>query len=224
MEFYEYFLILRNKQRVFWMTLGTIVFVSLVWQGNQSERFGATLLLNISRSGSQQTSDYTYDGFYRLQADERFADTVVRWIGSPRVTEDVLREASVETESFQMKDLTGFFTVGRLSSQVIRVEYTRGDSESTDKIAGALVKTLNRYADELNRDAKDPSWFTIIGNDPVVRDARVSFEKVLAMSVAVGVFFGLFLSLFSHYWEKQTTTNRQQQTINKKTEGKDEKL
>ncbi len=203
MELYEYFLILRNKQRVFWMTIGIIVFVALVWQGNQSDRFGATLLLNISRSGSQQTSDYTYDGFYRLQADERFADTVVRWIGSPRVTEDVLREAGIGTESLQTKDLTSFFTVGRLSSQVIRVEYVRGESESTEKIAGALVKTLNRYVDELNRDAKDPSWFTIIGSDPVIRDARVSFEKVLAMSVALGIFFGLFFSLFSHYCEKQ---------------------
>ena len=134
----------------------------------------------------------------------------MRWIGSPRGTEDVLREAGIGTESLRTKDLTSFFTVGRLSSQVIRVEYTRGDSESTEKIAGALVKTLNRYADELNRDAKDPSWFTIIGNDPVVRDARVSFEKVLAMSVAVGVFFGLFLSLFSHYWEVQKTRNREQ--------------
>jgi uncharacterized protein involved in exopolysaccharide biosynthesis len=210
MELYEYFLILRNKQRVFWMTLGIIVFVALVWQGNQDNRFGATLLLNISRSGSQQTSDYTYDGFYRLQADERFADTVVRWIGSPRGTEDVLHEAGIGTESLRTKDLTGFFTVGRLSSQVIRVEYTRGDSESTEKIAGALVKTLNRYADELNRDARDPSWFMIIGNDPVIRDARVSLEKVFAMSVAVGIFLGLFFSLFSHYWEVQKTRNREQ--------------
>ena len=210
MELYEYFLILRNKQRVFWMTFGIIVFVALVWQGNQGNRFGATLLLNISRSGSQQTSDYTYDGFYRLQADERFADTVVRWIGSPRGTEDVLHEAGIGAESLRTKDLTGFFTVGRLSSQVIRVEYTRGDSESPEKIAGALVKTLNRYADELNRDARDPSWFMIIGNDPVIRDARVSLEKVLAMSVAVGIFLGLFFSLFSHYWEVQKTRNREQ--------------
>lgn len=203
MELYEYFLILRNKQRVFWMTLGIVVFVALVWQGNQGDRFGATLLLNISRSGLQQTSDYTYDGFYRLQADERFADTVVRWIGSPRGAEDILREAGVETESLRTKDLTRFFTVGRLSSQVIRVEYARGESESTEKIAVSLVKTLNRYTDELNRDARDPSWFMIIGSDPVIRDARVSFEKTLSMSIALGVFLGLLFSLLSHYLEKQ---------------------
>ena len=191
------------------MTLGSIVFISLLWQGNQSERHGATLLLNISRSGSQQTSDYAYDGFYRLQADERFADTVVRWIGSPRGTEDILRDAGIETVSLRTKDLAGFFTVGRLSSQVIRVEYAMGDSESTEKIAGALTRTLNRYADELNRDARDPSWFTIIGSEPVIRDARISFEKVFGGSVAVGIFFGIFLSLFAHYWEKQKTRNRE---------------
>lgn len=203
MELYEYFLIIRKKQRIFWMTLGGIVFIALLWQANQGERFGTTLLLNISRSGSQQTSDYTYDGFYRLQADERFADTVVRWIGSPRGAEDILRDAGIETETFRTKDLANFFAAGRLSSQVIRVEYTVPTQVSAEKISGSLVKTLDRYALELNRDALDPSWFTVVGSEPVIRDARVSFGKAFAASVAIGIFLGLFLSLFAHYWEKQ---------------------
>ncbi|MGB5018986.1 MAG: hypothetical protein WBO66_04610, partial [Candidatus Moraniibacteriota bacterium] len=188
MELYEYWIILQKKRRVFLSTLFLFVVLALSWQVTQGARYGATLLLNISRSGSQQTNDYTYDGFYRLQADERFADTVVRWIGSPRGAEDILHDASMETKSYGINNLARFFTVGRLSSQVIRVEYTSTTEESAKKISVAVTKILNQYAEELNKDAHDPSWFTITGNEPVIRDARVSLWKELAVSVALGVF------------------------------------
>lgn len=185
------------------MTLGIILFASLLWQSNQSERYGATLLLNVSRSGAQMTSDYTYDGFYRLQADERFADTVVRWLGSPRGSEDILREAEIGTESYGTNDLARFFTAGRLSSQVIRVEYVTANRASAEKISGAVTKTLNRYAEELNKDARDPSWFLIKGDAPVIRDARIPIGKTFAIGIVLGIFFGVFFSLFAHYWKKQ---------------------
>ncbi len=203
MELYEYIVILRKKQRIFWVTLGVIVCVALVWQVTQGVRYGATLLLNISRSGSQQTSDYTYDGFYRLQADERFADTVVRWIGSPRGAEDILRDAGIETQSYGTNDLARFFNAGRLSSQVIRVEYMTTSEGVAEKISTGVTKVLNQYTDELNRGGKDPSWFTIEGSDPVIRDARVPLWKALAVSVALGVFFGFWFAMFVEYWERQ---------------------
>ena len=196
-------MILRKKQRVFWLTLGICLLASSVWQMNQGAHFGATLLLNISRLGSQQTSDYTYDGFYRLQADERFADTVVRWLGSPRVSEDILREAEIDTKAYGTNALARFFNAGRLSSQVIRVEYSVGSEISAEKIARAVGVVLNRYVDELNRDAKDPSWFVVAGSEPVIRDATVPFWKVFSIASAVGIFFGFWFAMFAHYWEKQ---------------------
>jgi hypothetical protein len=169
----------------------------------QPMRFDATSLLNVTRSGSQQTSDYTYDGFYRLQADERFADTVVRWVGSPRGAEDILKEAGIETKMLGTADLTGFFTVGRLSSQVIRVEYRAENESSAGKISHAMREVLNRYAEALNRDAKDPSWFTLESGDPVIRDGRIPLWKAIAVSGVVGLFLGLWFSMFAWYWEKQ---------------------
>jgi hypothetical protein len=195
--------ILRKKQRIFWVTLGVIVCVALVWQVTQGDQYGATLLLNISRSGSQQTSDYAYDGFYRLQADERFADTVVRWIGTPRGAEDILRDAGLETKSYTTNNLARFFDAGRLSSQVIRVEYVTTSASSAEQIATGVTKVLNRYTEELNQGGKDPSWFTIEGSEPVIRDARVPFWKAFVVSAVVGVFLGFWFAMFAWYWERQ---------------------
>ncbi len=203
MELYEYWIILKKKRRVFLSTLCVFVISAGAWQVAQRDRYGATLLLNISRSGSQQTSDYTYDGFYRLQADERFADTVVRWIGSPRGAEDVLRDAGMETGTYTTKGLTRFFDVGRLSSQVIRVEYMTTSESSAEKIAQGMMRVLNRYAEELNREGKDPSWFIVEGDMPVIRDARIPWWQALAVAFALGAFFGFWFAMFAEYWEKQ---------------------
>jgi ElaB/YqjD/DUF883 family membrane-anchored ribosome-binding protein len=137
------------------------------------------------------------------QADERFADTVVRWVGSPRGAEDILKEAGIETKMLGTADLTGFFTVGRLSSQVIRVEYRAENESSAGKISHAMREVLNRYAEALNRDAKDPSWFTLESGDPVIRDGRIPLWKAIAVSGVVGLFLGLWFSMFAWYWEKQ---------------------
>jgi uncharacterized protein involved in exopolysaccharide biosynthesis len=203
MELYEYCIILKKEQRVLWTTLGIIVVSAILWQRMQPIRFDATSLINVTRSGSQQTSDYTYDGFYRLQADERFADTVVRWIGSPRGAEDILHDAGVDTRTMNTTDLERFFMVGRLSSQVIRVEYRAESEASAEKISHAMRGVLNRYSETLNQNVKDPSWFTLESGDPVIRDGRIPLWKVLIVSGAVGLFLGLWFSMFAWYWEKQ---------------------
>lgn len=215
MDFYEYWIILKQKRRVFFFTLFLFVVPALFWQVTQGTQYRATILLNISRSGSQQTSDYTYDGFYRLQADERFADTVVRWIGSPRGAEDILRDAGMETEEYTTNNLARFFDAGRLSSQVIRVAYTTRSESSAEQIATGVTKVLNRYAEELNRDARDPSWFTVKGSDPVIRDARIPLPLAFAVALALGVFFGFWFAMFAGYWEKQKTNNKKQSTDNR---------
>ena len=203
MELYEYWMILKRKRGIFFVTIFGFVVVGCAWQSFQGARYEAVLLLNISRSGSQQTSDYAYDGFYRLQADERFADTVVRWIDSPRGAEDILDDAGMETRAYRSDDLARFFDAGRLSSQVIRVKYVTASEGSAERIAQGMMKVLNRYAEKLNREGKDPAWFIVEGDAPVVRDARVSFPLAGSVALVLGMFFGFWFAMFSEYWEKQ---------------------
>src|SRR3989344_246631 len=137
MELKEYIAIFRQQAKVFWMTAGVIIFLVIVWQQNQSVRYQATLLLNIGREGVQQTEQYTYDHFYRLQADERFADTVVRWFGSPRVVEDIYDATGLRVSDDNARDMEHIFVAKRLSSQMIEVTYTDSDTKTLKKIAEA---------------------------------------------------------------------------------------
>ena len=181
----------------------TIIFVFLVatifWQKNQSEIFQATLLINIGRTAVSQAPDYTYDSFYRLQADERFADTVVRWLATPRVVEDIYKEAHLDPTYLGLKGLSNVFSAGRLSSQMISVKYGSENRKIIEQLATATVTVLNRYTDTLNTEEKDKNWFVVIGSEPVIRDSRVGLKQALAVGLVLGLFIGFWLVLLRHY-------------------------
>lgn len=202
MELKEYIDIFRKHAKTFWVTALIVVAVVVVWQQNQPVRYQATLLLNIGRDRTQDTTDYTYDGFYRLQADERFADTVVRWFGAPRVVEDIYSATGLDAQNLGTRDLENLFGAKRLSSQVIEVTYAYADVKTLGKIAGSVVTVSNRYADSLNRENDVSSWFVIIGGDPVIRDARIPFPPAFAIGVVLGLFIGFWVTLMRHYFSR----------------------
>lgn len=203
MELKEYLDIFRKQAKWFWMSVIACMAVAAVWQQSQSVAYQATLLLNIGRSGVQDTAEYTYDSFYRLQADERFADTVVRWLGSPRVVEDIYSQAKLDTAVLGTRDLKRAFGAGRLSSQMIEISYAGRDEKTLKSLSQSVVTVLNRYTESLNREKRESSWFTVIGNDPVIRDARIGLAIALAVGLAIGVFIGFWAVLLRHYFVRE---------------------
>jgi uncharacterized protein involved in exopolysaccharide biosynthesis len=192
-----------KKERTLYIGITLLfVFTAWLWQRDQETTYQATLLLNIGRAGVSETIDYTYDSFYRLQADERFADTVVRWLASPRVVEDIYREARLNPESLDVKALGSVFSAGRLSSQMITVKYGGDNKKTLEQLSVAAVTVLNRYTDTLNTEEREKSWFVVIGSDPVVRESQVSLELALGVGLALGLFFGFWTVLLRHYLAK----------------------
>jgi uncharacterized protein involved in exopolysaccharide biosynthesis len=203
MELRDMILVLKKQKHLFGGIVLLFVIGALIWQGMQPPRYQATLLINIGRSGVQETNEYTFDSFYRLQADERFADTVVRWLASPRVVEDIYHEASLNTENLASTKALSGFSAKRLSSQMISVTYTGSNEKVLKELAASVVTVLNRYTETLNTDGKEQAWFVVIGSDPVLGDARVSREIALLVGVGAGVFVAFWLVLFRHYFSRE---------------------
>lgn len=201
MDLKDFLGIFRKRAKLFFGIVAVSFVIVFIWQKNQPENFQATLLINIGRASVQNTAEYAYDNFYRLQADERFADTVVRWLGSPRVVEDIYRTSGIDPGTIGVRDLKTIFGAKRLSSQVIEVSYNNPDEKLVQEISGAAVSILNQYAESLNKDNKETNWFTVIGSSPVIRDARIPLPIALLLGLAGGVFIGFWTVLLRHYFQ-----------------------
>lgn len=200
MELKEYIRIFKRQAGVFWALVLVITLGAAVWQQNQPIRYQATLLLNIGRADVQTTEQYTYDSFYRLQADERFADTVVRWLGSPRIAADIYAASGLPSDHMGARDLGRVFGAKRLSSQVIEVTYAGTSEKTVSSLSVSVTTVLNRYAESLNRENREVSWFIVIGSDPVIRDARSPLALAVAVGLALGAFIGFWGALLRHYF------------------------
>lgn len=194
MELREFIGIFAKDRKVFFgIVLGAFILGVLVFRF-QPNRYQATLLLNVTRGGSVETSDYRYDQFYRLQADERFADTVVRWLGAPRMRADIAAKAGGVAPFSN-------FSVKRLSSQMIEVSYLSGTSVHFKEYATALTDRVNAETAKLNEAARDADWFTVIADEPVIADAKWSFLPLAIGSLALGIFVGFWTVLVRRYWK-----------------------
>lgn len=206
MELKHYLMIFKKNIILFLIVVLIIVGLGIGYRFYKNSRpitYEASLLINVTRSGIQATDNYRYDDFYRLQADERFADTVVRWLESPRIVTNIYNETGKVSGDIKIKELANFFKAKRLSSQAINVNFSSNSAREAQDISEALVRVVNQEIKQLNQYQKEDNWFKIIGDEPVIKEKRVDWNDVLPISIASGFFLGIWFVLIKHYLTRE---------------------
>lgn len=185
--------------RKYWKRFATTVLIVFVIgfgiYAAMPNNYKVTFDLNVTRTGKEITGDYQYDSFYRLQADERFADTVVRWLGTSRIQQNILDESTSEG-GLRLK-------ARRLSSQMIEVSFVTNKPDDAQKVATAILNNVNELSMRLNQEQKLRSWFKVVGNEPFVEENKIGFLKLFLICVAVGIFLGFWVVFITHYFRKE---------------------
>jgi len=205
MELRELWNLFCKEKNLYFFILGAFLFLGVLWINLEPRRFESNTLITIGRTESKDissTSDYQYDNFYRLQADERFGDTLVRLLATPQVTQDIFREAAIENGASQ----GGYFTGRKLSAQIVEVTFVDRDQDRLEALAKAMPIVLNRYTSELDtKEGGQGNWFRVIASDPVVSDARVDSKQAVAIAFFLGIFVGFWIILAKHYIQTDST-------------------
>jgi len=182
--------------RAEWPVFAGVVFAVIaaaagyVWL--QPERFTTVLSIHIARTSSPvQTEDYRYGDFYRLQADERFADTVVRWLESPRIVADIYSGTGREVAMPAEYALGKVFSARRLSSQYVEVRFSAASPKIAESLSASLSRVLNERTKSLNA-GETQGWFRLEVEDPVIYPAHTPWGRILAGAVCVGVLLGIW--------------------------------
>lgn len=193
MELREYLKIFKDNQKTFWIIVVLFLLGGVLFQLFRPESYKVFLMLNVARSGYQETDSYQYDDFYRLQADEKFAETVVRWIGSPNVKGEICRDIEPCSEKIRAR---------RLSAQMIQIDYVSKDTTTGKAMTGSIVNVINKEATKLNKSNSSSTWFEVVGSKPVIKKNKIENKKAFLIILMLGVFFGFWGMLFMHYFNK----------------------
>lgn len=200
MELKEYLQIIKKYKNLFTAIIVGVMAVALVYFYFRPISYATSLTLNITRSGVQDSQDYKYDDFYRLQADEKFAETIVEWLKSPRVEEDILKKSGVDTKNYNLKKLTKSIKAEKRSSQIVAVSFSSVDQKTSQNIAEAISIVIFENTANLNKNQKENTWFEIIAKDPVIKINKTS-PLVFLIALIVGIFLGFWAVMIKHYFE-----------------------
>lgn len=199
MELREYYKILRKNISVVIYTVVIAVVIAYTWSVKTAQTYSASLLLNISRTETQTTPDYRYDQFYRMQADDKFAETIVVWLKAPGVADDIFSKAGISTNQKTMRELSKSFRAEKLSSSIVGVKYSTQTSDESSRIAPALQAVIADKTKSMNAEARDPNWFQIDMSNLIILKNTPSLPFNLGVAALIGIFIGVILAFGKHY-------------------------
>ena len=199
MELKEYYRIIKTHISVVIYAALIFIVAAYAWSVKKSETYSASLLLNITRAESQSTADYRFDQFYRLQADEKFAETLEQWLKSPGVAQDIFTKADVKTGKKSLRLLGKSFRAEKVAPNIVEVTYGTASNEEAKKIADAIGAITVEKTKNLNREARDPNWFQVDATNFIAAKNTQDFGINLAVAALAGIFFGGLLALGKHY-------------------------
>ncbi|MFZ2226190.1 MAG: hypothetical protein WA064_00520 [Candidatus Moraniibacteriota bacterium] len=200
MELKEYFLIIKKQFKLFLAIFGLIVVTGLVYVFFRPVSFDTSLTLNITRSGAQVSDNYEYDDFYRLQADEKFAETIVEWLKSPRTEEDIYVNSGIDVSDYSLKKLMSSIVAEKRSAQLVAVSFSVPSEALAKSLASSVSKVISQNIAKLNQDQKEATWFEIVSGDSVTRVREVNPVAVVVIFCSA-IFLAFFGILFKHYLE-----------------------
>lgn len=201
MELKEYYQIIRKDFYLFIFVMILVILAVFAYFYVRPISYTTSLTLNISRQGEQMTDQYKYDDFYRLQADEKFVETVVEWLKDPRIVTNIYNLAGLNSQNFNLRQLEKSFDPEKLSSQMITINFSTPDRNTAEKISGAITNVISSTTNDLNKDQKEGAWFEIVPENPVIVRYQPDFILVLGGSVLAGIFIAFWLVLVKHYLE-----------------------
>lgn len=199
MELKEYLQIIKKNVKLFVSIIVVVVLAFFAYFYLRPVFYSTSLTLNISRQGTQNTDQFKYDDFYRLQADEKFAETLVEWLKDPRIVTNIYAKAGVNSSGFSIRQLQKSFTSQKMSSQVVNVNFSSLDRKTAEKISQAIAETISQSTEDLNKNQKEDTWFEIVAQDPVIVKYQPVFLSVFLGSLAIGIFLAFWIVLVKHY-------------------------
>ena len=190
---------------VLFLVAGCVFYVAQPRKYNVSTTITVTRLdLNKKINNEKKDFENDYSSFYRTQADDKIADSVVAWLKSPSIVLDILKSSDAkDLSSTKIKDLSSVYKVNKVSSQVIDLKFEVLNPNDGKKQVIEINKKINKLLKEMNPESSTNSWFEISLQKPVIRFHEKSPLFVFLMSVALGFFASFCIIIIVNYLKEE---------------------
>ncbi len=196
--------IFTKSKKLFWSILIISLIIGCIYYVSQPKQYSVSTTLNVVRliskdSSNQKKYENDFSSFYRLQADEKIADSVVAWLKSPSIVSDILKDSGIKEIKYNNKNLASIYKANKMSSQIVDIRFMVTNKEQGKKQTEAIKNKINNLLKTMNPENSTDSWFEVSIEKPVVYFYEKSLTFVLSLSLAIGFFVSFIVIITKHY-------------------------
>lgn len=153
------------------------------------------------------SNEYEFDGFYAIQATERFADTLAGWLSSPDLVAEVYRRAELPSPASSIRRLANVFTTRRLSGQVVEVRFQASTEEQARTILTAVKNVIEDRTDTVNQDRQRGLVLHTVPEQPLLLPILRSIGLRALVAAFVTIVMSASLLLFWDAWHTEDASS-----------------
>ncbi len=159
-----------------------------------------TLILKQMVAGPEEGQDYKYDGFYTIQANQMFSDSVETWLEAPDFVKLIFDRANLSAPE-GMNALKGVFDFDKVISQSVAVRLNRGSADEVKQILEAMIQVMKEKTESLLVDKNSKPLFTIDTTPVLVLQHEIDYRLQFGAGLVGALGLGAFLAYVFYAFE-----------------------
>lgn len=151
----------------------------------------------ISLSQREEVSDYSFDGYYALQATDLFTATLAQWIKTPEVIVEAHKEAGIDLEVNDPRDLGRKIRAVKTAPQLIEVTVKGKSREKTERLAEGVRVVMKKNVERYHDKGIPALRWRVVETEPWVGQQKLSIAPIVAATFVFAFFMGINVVLLA---------------------------
>jgi len=167
MSEYKQYLRLLHRRLPLWLLISlaaaAITYVVVARQGTSYIVHSSYL---VSLAERETTSQYTFDGFYALQATDLFTATLAKWLTAPENIVAAYKAAGLPLPGLSARVLQRSITATKTAPQLIAVEVHSQNQNEAEQLAEAAAAVMKQNVQLYHDEGTPALHFAVVTTPP----------------------------------------------------------
>lgn len=200
MELKSYLKVIKSeKKMIIALTLLTAL-AAYIFSIYMPAHFETSVSLFIAKDGTQDTTEFKYDGYYALESGEIVADNVEKMLQSPQLVEKIYGASEIDPNFKNIKGYKKKFTAKKMSNSYVEVSFETDSREDAAKLAKSLTAAVNEQVKGAGSQSQNEVAFKIENTEPIIIESKLDATLNLFVGLLSGAFLGILAAFLKKYF------------------------
>lgn len=144
----------------------------------------------VSLAERENSTDYTFDGYYALQATDLFAATLARWATTPEVIAAAYDQAGLPPV-LDVRQLLRLVAAEKTAPQLVQVTVRGNTPEQTLALTRALLTEIEHNVLVYHDEGIPALRFTVVATEPWSGQQPVAVKVITSTMFVVSLLLGI---------------------------------